>query len=202
MVIDSAKLQCSVSDLIIEIHELPYGPPDHNYCRGVDGAGQEEVDTSPDFGQVRLGRSHSRTKESLEELGMPRFTDWSCNIVLPVATISTRQQGWSLIRVVISADLGIKGCYLRHWVVLTLYMDLSFVSLTNRFWLAAENVSVGRILSSLETQLVISTQCNPTVAGSNLSVNVWSSFMRITIWRFCKYFHHLWNIRLEWAATA
>ena len=113
MVLDSAKLQTSVAlaDLIIEIHELPYGPPDHNYSRGIDGAGQEEVDTSPDFGQVRLGRSHSRTKESLEELGMPRFTDWSCNIVLPVDTFSTKQQGWSLIRVGICTDFGIN---LRH----------------------------------------------------------------------------------------
>ena len=102
----------ALADLIIEIHELPNGPPDHNYCRGIDGAGQEEVDTSPDFGQVRLGRSHSRTKESLEELGMPQFTDWSCNIVSPVATISTRQQGWSLIRAAIGPDLGPKGIFI------------------------------------------------------------------------------------------
>ena len=109
------------------------------------------------------------------------------------------QQVWSLIRVGIGPDFGIKGCYLRHWVVLTLYMDLSYVSLTYSFWLAAENVSVGKMLSCLEAQLVISTQCDPTVAGS---VMEWSNFMRLTIWRLSKYFHHLWNFRSEWAATA
>ncbi len=45
--------------VIIEVHDLPDGPPDEDDSRRIDGARQEEVDPSPDLGRNRLICRHS-----------------------------------------------------------------------------------------------------------------------------------------------